>query len=122
MSIYQGFINSLPADGSTDMGNVGSLVIISLCFILILRQIMPIAAALGGGVGLSTMGGFGGAVSGAVGAAKAMRPSQISKNLSNLQRGATQDLRATRDFGKSVVGGVRNAFTRRSGFADYGGI
>jgi Type IV secretory pathway, VirB6 components len=108
MGAYETFVNSMTADGSA-LDTVAYLVVFSLCFVLILRQVPAIASALGGGTQLSTLGGFGGMISRVGG----LRPTNIRRNVQMAKR----DAKIVGNAGKWIGNKVSAPFRRRSNAA-----
>jgi type IV secretion system protein VirB6 len=70
ISVFEGYTVNMLADTPTTMRQICEFIVIGLCFILVLRQVPGLASALGGGIQLSTLGGFGAAAGFGIAAAK----------------------------------------------------
>lgn len=85
------------ADPNAGVYTVSGLIIISIVGILVLGQVQNIAASLGGGISLATMGVasfMGRKLSNAIPSANSLRPGQIRKNLAQARANVRKDVEA----------------------------
>jgi type IV secretion system protein VirB6 len=103
MNVYLAFITDMQPDAIFSLMAVGKFVILSLIFVLTLRQIPAVASALAGGTQIST----GGVLGAMAYAARYMRPSGLQK----IAGGVRNDARVLGGVGRTV-GGAMNRLTQ----------
>ncbi|GGO83783.1 VirB6 type IV secretion protein [Marinobacterium nitratireducens] len=113
-SLASSYINAMAGADASTLANLGDVAMLCIVFglcILVVKQVPPVASALGGGVALATQGAISGAMN-------AMRPTSIRRQYRGLKREVRlAGAAASSPVVAPIKGGIRAhaAYQRRFG-------